>query len=252
MSGGVDIRSLIAQAVHMGDECHNRNKAGTSLFIRMIAPYIAKAGLDQEVVVRVLEFLHSNDHFFLNLSMPACKAALDAAHGLENCTLLTTMCRNGVDFGIRVSGCPGYTWFTGPAQMIQGLMFPGYTMEDANPDIGDSAITETLGIGGFAMGGAPAIVQFVGGAVDDALAYSNTMHQITQGENPNYSNPNLNFRGAATGIDVRKVLETGILPIINSGMAHKEPGIGQVGAGIVSPPVDCFEKALAALAERIK
>ena len=250
LSGGIDIRSLIAQAVQMGDECHNRNKAGTSLFIRTIAPFLVRAELEREVQVRVLEFIHSNDHFFLNLSMPACKAALDAAHGIEHSTVVTTMCRNGVEFGIRVSGCPGNTWFTGPAQMIRGLMFPGFTMADANPDIGDSAITETCGIGGFAMGGAPAIVQFVGGTVDDAVAYSQKMHEITTAENPNYANPNLNFRGAATGIDVRKVVRTGILPVINTGMAHKDAGVGQVGAGIVNPPRECFEKALFALAGR--
>ena len=247
LSGGIDIRSLIAQAVQMGDECHNRNKAGTSLFIRTIAPFLARAGLAAEVQARVLEFIHSNDHFFLNLSMPACKAALDAAHGIENSTVVTTMCRNGVEFGIRVSGCPGNTWFTGPAQMIRGLMFPGFTMADACPDIGDSAITETCGIGGFAMGGAPAIVQFVGGTVDDAVAYSQKMHEITTAENTNYANPNLNFRGAATGIDVRKVIRTGILPVINTGMAHKDAGVGQVGAGIVNPPRECFEKALLAM-----
>ncbi|HWR45980.1 DUF1116 domain-containing protein [Sporomusa sp.] len=252
LSGGIDIRSLIAQAVQMGDECHNRNKAGTSMFIRTITPYLLRAGADPEATIRVIEFINSNDHFFLNLSMPACKAALDAAHGIENSTVVTTMCRNGVEFGIRVSGCPGNTWFTGPAQMIQGLMFPGYTMEDANPDIGDSAITETCGIGGFAMGGAPAIVQFVGGSVEDALGYSQKMFEITLGENPNYANPNLNFRGASTGIDVRKVIASGILPIINTGMAHRNAGIGQVGAGLVRPPVECFEKALLALAEQIK
>lgn len=251
LSGGIDIRSLIAQAVHMGDECHNRNKAGTSMFVRAIAPYLVKADLPKDTLVRVLEFINSNDHFFLNLSMPAAKAALDAAHGIENSTVVTTMCRNGVEFGIRVSGCPGNTWFTGPAQMIQGLMFPGFTMADANPDIGDSAITETYGIGGFLMGGAPAIVQFVGGTVDDAIGYSQKMYEITLAENTNYSNPNLNFRGAATGIDVRKVIQTGLLPVINTGMAHKEPGVGQVGAGIVRPPQECFEKALLSLAERI-
>ena len=162
------------------------------------------------------------------------------------------MCRNGVEFGIRVSGCPGNTWFTGPAQMIEGLLFPGFTAEDANPDIGDSAITETCGIGGFAMGGAPAIVQFVGGTVEDALGYSQKMYEITLEENQNYSIPNLNFRGTATGIDVRKVIASGILPVINTGMAHKEAGIGQVGAGVVRPPAECFEKAILALAARLK
>lgn len=251
-SGGIDLRNLIAQALHMGDECHNRNKAGTSVFIRTIAPHLAAVDLPREVLVRVLEFIHSNDHFFLNLSMPACKAALDAAHGIEHSTVVTTMARNGTDFGIRVSGCPGNTWFTGPAQYIQGLLFPGYTMDDANPDMGDSAITETGGIGGFLMGGAPAIVQFVGGTVDDAIGYTRKMYEITLAENTNYSVPNLNFRGAPTGIDVRKVIETGILPHINTGIAHKKPGIGQVGAGIVNPPRECFEKALLALAQRQK
>lgn len=251
LSGGIDLRSLIAQALHMGDECHNRNKAATSLFIRAIAPYLVKANVPRDVVARVLDFLHSNDHFFLNLSMAACKAALDAAQGVENSTLVTTLCRNGVDFGIRVSGDPD-RWFTGPALYVQGLLFPGFTPADANRDLGDSAITETSGIGGFAMGGAPAIVQFVGGTVADALDYTTKMYEITITENTNFSIPNLNFRGTPTGIDVRKVIETGLLPTINTGIAHKEAGVGQIGAGVVTPPRECFEKALLALAGRIK
>ncbi len=252
VTGGIDLRTMIAQALHMGDECHNRNKAGTSLFIRTIAPGLAKAGLDHDIVARVLAFMHSNDHFFLNLSMPAAKAALDAAHGIEGSSVVTTMCRNGVEFGVRVSGCPGNTWFTGPAQMVQGLFFPGYTVADANPDLGDSAITETYGIGGFAMGGAPAIVQFVGGTPADALEYTGKMYEITLGENPSYTIPNLNFRGTPTAIDIRRVVATGLLPVINTGMAHREAGIGQVGAGIVRPPRECFDKALEALAARVK
>lgn len=250
-TGGIDLRSMIAQAMHMGDECHNRNKAGTSLFIRTVAPGLAKAGLPAETVARVLAFMHSNDHFFLNLSMPAAKAALDAGHGIEGSSVVTTMCRNGVEFGVRVSGCPGNTWFTGPAQMVEGLFFPGYTVADANPDLGDSAITETYGIGGFAMGGAPAIVQFVGGTPADALEYTRKMYEITLAENTNYTIPNLNFRGTPTAIDIRKVAAAGLLPVINTGMAHREPGIGQVGAGVVRPPRECFDKALLALAERV-
>jgi hypothetical protein len=252
VTGGIDLRTMIAQALHMGDECHNRNKAGTSLFIRTIAPGLAKAGLAPEAVARVLAFMHSNDHFFLNLSMPAAKAALDAAHGIEGSSVVTTMCRNGVEFGVRVSGCPGNAWFTGPAQMVQGLFFPGYTAADANPDLGDSAITETYGIGGFAMGGAPAIVQFVGGTPADALEYTGKMYEITLGENPSYSIPNLNFRGTPTAIDIRRVVAVGLLPVINTGMAHREAGIGQVGAGVVRPPRECFDKALLALAARVK
>ncbi len=250
-TGAIDLRTMIAQALHMGDECHNRNKAGTSLLIRTIAPGLAKAGLAPEVVARVLAFMHSNDHFFLNLSMPAAKAALDAAHGIEGSSVVTTMCRNGVEFGVRVSGCPGNTWFTGPAQMVQGLFFPGYTVADANPDLGDSAITETYGIGGFAMGGAPAIVQFVGGTPADALEYTTKMYEITLAENTSYTIPNLNFRGTPTAIDIRRVVGAGLLPVINTGMAHREAGIGQVGAGIVRPPRECFDKALLALAQRV-
>ena len=244
IDGGIDIKSIISQAVHMGDECHNRNKAATSLFFREITSYIIDTDVDIDIKKRVLNFIKMNEHYFLNLSMPSCKVATDAAHGVENSTVVTTMARNGVDFGIRVSSLGEDQWFTAPANMIKGLMFPGFKEEDANPDIGDSAITETMGIGGFAMGGSPAIVQFVGGTVEDAIGYSEKMYEITVGENTNYSIPTLDFRGSAIGIDIVKVIEKGILPIINTGMAHKVAGIGQVGAGLVSPPMECFKKAI--------
>ncbi|EGO63454.1 DUF1116 domain-containing protein [Acetonema longum] len=247
LSGGIDMRAMVAQVLHMGDEGHNRNKAGTSLFIRAIAPHLMQAGILQEDLVRVFNFINSNEHFFLNLSMPCCKAALDAANGVPCSTMVTTMARNGTEFGIRVSGL-GNRWFTGPAQMIKGLLFPGYTEADANPDIGDSAITETAGIGAFAMAAAPAIVQFVGGTAEDAQAYSNRMYEITIGESKFFSIPQFNFRGSATGIDIRKVIQLGILPQINTGMAHREAGVGQVGAGLVNPPRECFAKALLAFA----
>lgn len=247
---GVDIKSLISQAVHMGDECHNRNKAATSLFFREISGYFFMLDEDKEAIRRCVDFMRGNDHYFLNLSMAACKAATDAAQHVEGSTVVTTMARNGVDFGIRISGLGKETWFTAPADKIRGLLFPGFTEEDANPDIGDSTITETMGIGGFAMGGSPAIVQFVGGTVADAIAYSEKMYTITTSENTNFSIPTLDFRGSAIGIDVLKVIATGTLPIINTGMAHKVAGIGQVGAGLVSPPMECFKKALLALAEK--
>lgn len=250
--GGIDIKVLISQALHMGDECHNRNKAATSLFFREIATHVMDVDADEDAKRRVLDFIKANEHYFLNLSMPACKVATDAAHGIENSTIVTTMARNGVDFGIRVSGLGKDQWFTAPANMIKGLMFPGYTEEDANPDIGDSAITETMGIGGFAMGGSPAIVQFVGGSVEDAINYSESMYEITTSENSNYSIPTLNFRGSPIGIDILKVVEKGILPIINTGIAHKVAGIGQIGAGLVTPPMECFEKALLAFKENSK
>lgn len=250
LTDGIDLKSLIAQALHMGDECHNRNKAATSLFFREMTPYILETDTDKNIVKKVLQFIKENEHYFLNLSMPACKASLDAGHGVKHSTVVTTMARNGVEFGIRVSGMDHNEWFVGPANYVEGLLFPGFKAEDASPDIGDSAITETMGIGGFTMGGAPAIVQFVGGTVEDAINFSTQMYDITVSENTNYSIPNLGFRGSAIGIDIRKVVETGILPIINTGMAHKIAGIGQVGAGLVSPPKECFEKALMAFAKK--
>lgn len=249
VSGPVDLRTLIAQALHMGDECHNRNKAATSLFLRDMMPAFLEAEMSEGMRKQALAFIQKNEHYFLNLSMPAAKASLDAGHGVNGSTIVTTMARNGVDFGIRVSGLDG--WFTAPANFVEGLLFPGFEPSDAAPDLGDSAITETLGIGGFAMGGAPAIVQFVGGAVEDALDYSRAMYTITEDENNMYSIPTLDFRGTPLGIDIRKVIETGILPVINTGMAHREAGVGQVGAGIVHPPIDCFTKALKAFSGEV-
>lgn len=247
---GIDLKSLIAQALHMGDECHNRNKAATSLFLKDVIGYLLEVDEEERKIKEAIAFIKNNEHYFLNLSMPSCKASLDAGHGVPYATVVTTMARNGVEFGIRVSGLGENEWFTAPANFVEGLLFPGYTIDDAAPDLGDSAITETMGIGGFAMGGAPAIVQFVGGTVDDAIDYSTQMYEITTDENNNYSISTLDFRGSALGIDIRKVIETGILPVINTGMAHKNAGIGQVGAGIVHPPIDCFNKAIIKIEER--
>jgi hypothetical protein len=244
--GGIELKPLIAQALHMGDECHNRNKAATSLLIRTLLPAFLSMGFSQKEVQDTLTFINGNDHFFLNLSMPAAKSCLDASAGVKDSSLITVMARNGTDFGIRVSGCPG-KWFTAPANIVKGLLFPGYSQDDCNPDIGDSAITETFGIGGFAMAASPAITQFIGGTPEDALAYTQAMYSITLTENPLFSIPNLGFRGAPTGIDLRKVIQLNELPIINTGISHKTAGIGMVGAGIVYPPMACFEKALITL-----
>ncbi|MCC5894237.1 MAG: DUF1116 domain-containing protein [Alkalibacterium sp.] len=244
LTNGIDLKSITSQSLHMGDECHNRNKASTSLFYREIIDYFLQTDLNKAELREVTAFIKENEHYFLNLSMPASKSALDAAHGIKYSTIVTTMARNGVEFGIRVSGLDKDKWFTAPANFVKGMFFPGYTEEDAAPDLGDSTITETMGIGGFAMGASPAIVQFVGGEVQDATNYSAQMYEITAGENSNYSIPALNFRGGAFGIDIRKVIDTNILPVINTGMAHKKAGVGQVGAGIVHPPVACFEKAM--------
>jgi len=247
-SGGIDLKLVISQALYMGDECHNRNVAATSLFERRIMPHLIEANLDTRVLTRIATFLAENDHFFLNLSMAACKAMMDAAHNIENCTIVTAMSRNGTEFGIRVSGL-GDRWFTAPAPQAKGLYFPGYGPADANPDLGDSSITETRGIGGFAMAAAPAIVKFVGGTPADALAFTKEMMNITVSKDHSLTIPSLNFEGSPTGIDLVKVLETDISPIINTGIAHKKPGIGQIGAGIARAPMACFKKALKALVE---
>lgn len=246
LPNGIDIKSLIAQALHMGDECHNRNRAATSLFLRAIGPALARTNKDNEVLAKVIEFIDRNDHFFLNLSMPAGKAILEAAEGVEGSTILTVMARNGTDFGIRLASMPE-RWFTAPAGKVQGLYFPQYTDADANPDIGDSTITETAGYGGMAMAAAPAITQFVGGTPQLALQTTLEMYEITFGEHENLTIPALNFRGTPLGIDVRKVMETGILPQINTGIAHKNPGVGMVGAGILRAPEKCFKDAFDAL-----
>jgi hypothetical protein len=245
-AGGVDVRALISQAVQMGDECHNRNRAASALLIKTLAPHLAALNLPAAERERIFAFLGGNDHLFLNVSMVACKAALDAAHGVRGSTLVTAMARNGTEFGIRVSGL-GDRWFTGPAETPVGLYWTGFGPEDANPDVGDSAITETAGLGGFAMAGAPAIVGFVGGTPADALRYTTLMYEITLGESEVYRLPGLGFRGTPTGIDVRLVMQTGILPQINTGIAHRRAGIGQIGAGLVKPPLACFEHALGAL-----
>ncbi|MFC2104321.1 DUF1116 domain-containing protein [Bacteroidota bacterium] len=248
--GKIDLKNIIAQALHMGDEVHNRNRAGTSLLYRAIAPAIIRTSDNKEDMAKVLEFINGNDHFFLNLSMPAAKATMDAAKNIKYSSLVIALSRNGTDFGIRLSGT-GDKWFTGAALLPDALFFPGFTKEDANPDIGDSSITETVGLGGFAIASSPAIVQFVGGTANDAINYTLEMYEITIGENNIYQIPYLNFRGTPTGVDVIKVIEKNSTPFIDTGVAHKNPGIGQVGAGVLSAPIEPFIKAIKGFAEEI-
>lgn len=250
LSNGIDLRALIAEALHMGDEGHNRNKAGSLIYLKLISPLIAKVVKDDVVESEVLQFIGDNALSVLNPVMAACKAMTDAAHGVECSTIVTTMARNGTDFGIRVSGLGEKEWFTAPAEVPVGLFFSGFSQNDANPDIGDSAITETAGIGGFAMATAPAIVTFVGGAPKDAMNATLEMYEITFAESKFFTMPALEFRGTPTGIDLRKVVELGITPRINTGVAHKNAGVGQVGAGLVRPPMKIFEDALVAFAEK--
>ncbi len=247
----VNATSILGQMLQMGDEAHNRNRAGTLMLLRDLAPAMATSGNDAKDLAKVFSFIGGNDHFFLNIAMPACKLALDAARNIEGSTMVVAMARNGTEFGIQTAGT-GDEWFTGPAQVPEGLYLGDYGPEDANPDIGDSAITETAGIGGFAMATAPAIVRFVGGSVPDALATTRRMGEITLGNNDRWSIPVLDFMGAPTGIDVTKVVRTQILPQINTGMAGAVAGTGQVGAGLVTPPAEAFPKALASLAAKTR
>src|SRR5439155_20135751 len=212
--GPIDLKAITAQALQMGDEGHNRNVAATSLFTRTIAPTVA-ASLTSSVQTELFSFLRANDHFFLNLSMAACKAGLDSAAGIDGSTDVTAMSRNGVDFGIRLSGT-GSTWFTAPVGVPDGLYFPGYGPEDANPDLGDSAITETFGIGGFAMAAPPALLRFVRRTPAHAIGFTRLMERIKLARHSAYGLPSLGFSGTPTGIDARRVVETGVAPVINT------------------------------------
>ena len=241
--GDLELKPLMAQALHMGDEVHNRNVAASSLLIKRLAPALLKSPAPAADVAAVIEFIAGNDHFFLNISMAACKAMLDAAHGVPGSSVVTAMARNGVEFGIRVSGL-GERWFTAPAPIVDGLYFSGFQKTNAAPDLGDSAITETAGVGGFAMAAAPAIVKFVGGSAQDALANTLAMTHITLRRNGAFTLPALDFAGTPACIDARRVVDTGILPVINTGIAHKEPGVGQIGAGVTRAPLECFVKAI--------
>ncbi|HEY1408588.1 MAG TPA: DUF1116 domain-containing protein [Promineifilum sp.] len=249
LTEGLDIRALLAEALHMGDEGHNRNKAGSILFTARLAPAIAQVAESASLAAEVLRFLGDNALSVLNPVMAACKAMADAGHNVEGSTIMSAMARNGTDLGIRVSGL-GDRWFTGPTGRPDGLYFPGFTADDASGDIGDSTITETAGIGAFAMASAPAIVSFISGTPEMALDTTLSMYEITVAEHTAFTIPALGFRGTPVGVDIRKVVELGLRPQINTGIAHKDAGVGQVGAGLVLPPMNVFEDALVAYAER--
>jgi hypothetical protein len=246
---GVAMVPIIAQALTMGDDCHNRYNAATSLFLREIAPYMMNANIDKKTLVETFNFMSKNNFTLLNLGMASAKAITLAAHGIKYSTIVTVLTRNGTDAGIWVSGLEN-EWFTAPAPVPNGVWFPGFTYKDANPDLGDSAITEAAGFGGFAMAAAPGIVSWVGGSVAYAVENTQKMYEITAAKNRNFIIPFLDFQGTPTGVDIRKVVRTGVTPTINTGIAHKEAGIGQVGAGIVSFPLEIFKQALKSYAQK--
>ncbi len=249
--GGLPLKSLVARGLTMGDEMHQRNVACSGLTLRALAPALAETAAGTAALSRALAFIAGNDQFFLNIAMAMGKAITDPVRGISGSSVVTAMSRNGTEFGIRVSGT-GDTWFTAPVEMPEGLYFPGFTAADANPDMGDSAIVETIGLGGFAMGAAPAVAGFVGaGAPSEAGSFTRRMGEITLARNPEWTIPAMDYLGVPTGIDIRRVVETGIAPTINTGIAHRKPGIGQVGAGVVRAPMACFTQALVAFADSV-
>jgi hypothetical protein len=245
----LDIRAISAQAVQMGDEVHNRNRAGTVEVFRALAPALMEVDAPSNDALDVARYIATNDYFYLNLSMASGKATADAASGIEDSTIVTTIARNGTEVGVRVSGT-GERWFTAPSRPIRGLYFPGYRREDANRDLGDSTITETIGLGGFVMAGAPAIGHVAGVSAEDAVRATLSMYEITWAESTNYRIPALGFRGSPVGIDCRKVVSTGIVPVANTGIAHRQPGVGVIGRGLVWPPIAPFVDAVQALGQR--
>ncbi|NQS91686.1 MAG: DUF1116 domain-containing protein [Chloroflexi bacterium] len=247
--GELELKPIITQALQMGDELHNRHSAASSLFANKMAVAMAEADLPKSSVLPTLYYITNHNLIFLGIAMACGKAIADPAHGIEYSTVVTAMARNGTEFGIRVSGLDE-TWFTAPAPVVDGLFLPGYGDKDAGLDMGDSAITETVGWGGFVLGGAPGILSLVGGTPDEALAYSREMKKITVAVHPTYRMPALGFAGTSIGIDIRKVVQTNIAPIIDTAIAHKDPGYPIIGAGLVRPPMDCFKQALIAFGKK--
>jgi hypothetical protein len=248
-SRGLPLKPMIAQALTMGDDCHNRYVATTSLFAKQIAPFLVRSGFSPKTLSEVSRFIDGNNFTMLNMGMAAAKAMTLAGHNVKYSTLVTVMARNGTEAGIWVSSL-GNRWFTAEAPVPKGLWFPGFTEADANPDLGDSSITETAGFGGFAMAAAPAIVSWVGGSVQGALEVTERMYEITQAQHKHFLIPFLDFKGTPVGIDLRKVLKTGVTPMINTGIAHRKAGVGQVGAGTVSFPLSVFKDAFEAYVDK--
>jgi hypothetical protein len=248
-AGGLNLKPIITQALQMGDELHNRHSASSSLFANAMAVAMVEADIPKSEALPTLKYITNHNLIFLGLAMACGKAIADPAMNIEYSTIVTAMCRNGVEFGIRVSGL-GDQWFTAPAPAVDGLYLPGYSAADAGLDIGDSAITETVGWGGSVIGGAPGILTLVGGTPEEALTYSREMNKITAAVHPTYRMPALDFVGAPLGIDIRKVVQTGITPIIDTAIAHRDAGYPIIGAGLTRPPLDCFKQALIAFGRK--
>jgi hypothetical protein len=247
--GELPLKPIITQALQMGDDLHNRHSASSALFGNAMAVGLAKAGLPIDKQLPTLYLLKNHNLIFLGLAMAAGKAIADPARNIDYSTMVTAMCRNGSEFGIRVSGL-GDQWFTAPSPFVNGLYVPGFSNKDAGFDMGDSAITETVGWGGFVLAGATGILSLVGGTPEEAIAYSREMRTITIGTHPTYKMPIFGFEGTPFGIDIRKVVQTNSTPIIDTAIAHKDPGYPKIGAGLVRAPMECFKKALIAFSHK--
>jgi hypothetical protein len=246
---GLPLKPIIAKALQMGDELHNRSVAASSLFANALTAPMVQGGVKTDHLVSTVNYIANHELIFLGLSMASGKASVDPAMGIEHSTVVVTMARNGAEFGIRVSGL-GDEWFTAPSPKVEGLYLPGYSEKDAGADMGDSAITETVGWGGFVLCGATGILSLVGGTPEEAMAYNREMRQITVTTSTNYRMPVLGFQGAPVGIDIRKVVQTGIAPIIDTAIANKDPGHSIIGAGMVRAPMECFKKALVSFGKK--
>jgi hypothetical protein len=248
--GGVPLRPIMRRALHMGDELHSRNTAATLLFTREIIPALLDLGARRPAEVRqLLDYLVASDYFFLRLSMAASKAAADAAHGVEGSSVVSAMAFNCRDFGIRVSGL-GPRWFCAPLPRVAARLFPGYTEDDIEFMGGESVINETVGLGGFAQAAAFPLQDYQGGSPDGMVEMNRAMYAITLAEHPEFTIPSLGFRGVPTGIDIHRVVATGITPVMNIGVAGRKGG--QIGAGVLRAPLACFEAAADAHRERVR
>jgi Protein of unknown function (DUF1116). len=244
---GVDIFKIIAEGTSMGDEVHARSAACTLLLLRQLVPMLLATSIERSTVARIIEFISQNNHSFLSLTLTACKAAADAAHGIPNATVVTAMSRNGVNFALRVGGIKDQ-WFIAPtAPMDEAIYYSGYGPQDAAGDIGDSAIVETMGLGGMIIGAAPSISSFVGGSMQHSRQSMAAMRTICAGANPAFAPGAVDFTPAPLGVDIRKVVRLGLTPIIDTGVLHKASGVGQIGTGIARAPMAAFHKALAAM-----
>lgn len=244
---GLDIFKIIAEGTLMGDEVHARSAACTLLLLRQLMPMLLATDLHRDDIASIINFIGQNNHSFLSLTLTACKSACDAAHGIPNSTVVTAMSRNGVNFALRVGGIRD-NWFIAPtAPMDEAIYYSGYGPEDAAGDIGDSAIVETAGLGGMIIGAAPSISSFVGGTMQHSRQSMATMRTICAGTNPAFAPGAVDFTPAPLGVDIRKVVQLGLGPIIDTGVLHKASGVGQIGTGIARAPLSAFVQAVEAM-----